>query len=748
MFKLFKILVPAAILFLSVFIFEVRNVNANILRGQPQWVFLEGNNIRSYIWDTGIFNQNPTINNSPGFEWPIGTDKFAIFTAGLTVAGYVNGELRMAANSYQGELGPGYISGGIPTTNSNFKIYKIVEWDNCQTNPDYANWGLMVPYGAPYIDINNNGQYDDCIDKPGIFNARQTIFIAMTDGFPGNHNPSEGFGGGTAPLNADLRLTAWCYNDPGLQDVQFIKWDIINQNSIKWDSTYFGIVSDPDLGDATDDFIGCDTLTNMSYCYNSDIQDGNGTGVSYGINPPATGIQFLRTPFSNSTEIGMTSFTRFTNPGTGGPVCEQDPANPIEAYHLLKGYKSDGTPWLNPETNPPVITKYCYPGDPDAGSGWTEFTGSIANCDGDTTGITQSNVGGDRRFIMGSGSRNLSINSGDTQTVIIAQHIARGSSNLNSTVLLRQQAEQIKYLYDNEFNFSVSGIVRYSDNNDPVDGGYVKAVKIDGNTGNVITLDSTHINPDGSYTLANVPPVETDIMAYPSSELEDFIPSYYPGSLRWEDAISITPDSNLAGINIGVTRITSTQSPEANSSISGIILSDSTSGNLKDAFVYLRTGNSYYKFDASNDSGFYNLTGVGTGTYEIFVNRLGFASDSHMVNISNPNSTYTIDFSLGQMYVNVTNNNTIIPSEFILFQNYPNPFNPTTKIKFNLPESAFLRLAVYDISGREIRLLVNGRLNRGEHTYIFDAGMLPSGIYFYSLITEKENITRKMVLLK
>lgn len=719
-----------------------------LYRGQPQWVFLDGNNIRSHIWDTGIFNQDPTTNNTPGFEWPKGSGKYAIFTAGLTVAAYVNGELRMAANSYSGELGPGYISGGVPTTNSSFKIYRINDWDNCQSNPDYANWGLMVPYGAPYIDLNHNGQYDDCIDKPGILFARQTVFAAMTDGFSENHDTSEGFGGGTAPMSADFRLTAWCYNVPGLEDIQFLKWNVINQNSVKWDSTHFGIISDPDLGDATDDYVGCDTNNGMGYCYNSDNDDGGGTGTTYGGSPPAVGFQFFQTPMLNSVQLGMTSFSYFTNPGSGGPICERDADTPFKAYNYLNGLKSDGTPWLNPEFNPPLKTKFCFPGNP-LGGGWNEAMGTIHNCGGDTTGTVQPNPGGDRRIILGSGSPQLTTNPGDTQTVIIGQHIDRGTNNLNSVTKLLQDAQVYKYLFDNDFNFSVSGTIRYSDNGNPVTGGYVKAVKIDGNTGHVMTMDSTVINPNGTYTLTKVPPTEVDIMAYPSSEIEDFVPTYYPGTTSWLTATSIIPDSNMTGIDISAIRTSTTAgSSSVKAFINGVVSADSIQNTLKDAIVYLKKNNNYYSFGISNDSGRYIMQPTETGSYTVYVDRLGFSSDSLMVNVENLNTTYEADFNLKQMYVGIINNNNILPEGYGLFQNYPNPFNPSTRIKFHLPDNEFVSLIIYDVTGRAMATLVSQKLSPGEYTYDFNAGSLPSGIYFYSLITENFKQTKKMVLIK
>lgn len=89
-----------------------------------------------------------------------------------------------------------------------------------------------------------------------------------------------------------------------------------------------------------------------------------------------------------------------------------------------------------------------------------------------------------------------------------------------------------------------------------------------------------------------------------------------------------------------------------------------------------------------------------------------------------------------------------IPEKFSLAQNYPNPFNPSTKINFNIPENTFAILAVYDAAGREVKKLVDQKLNAGKYSVEFNAGEISSGIYFYSLITEDFIQTKKMVLIK
>jgi hypothetical protein len=88
------------------------------------------------------------------------------------------------------------------------------------------------------------------------------------------------------------------------------------------------------------------------------------------------------------------------------------------------------------------------------------------------------------------------------------------------------------------------------------------------------------------------------------------------------------------------------------------------------------------------------------------------------------------------------------PLSFALQQNYPNPFNPSTNIKFSVPESGDIKLAVYNIVGEEIAVLVDGFTEAGFYNVTFDATSLPSGVYLYKLQSANSVETKKMMLLK
>lgn len=89
-----------------------------------------------------------------------------------------------------------------------------------------------------------------------------------------------------------------------------------------------------------------------------------------------------------------------------------------------------------------------------------------------------------------------------------------------------------------------------------------------------------------------------------------------------------------------------------------------------------------------------------------------------------------------------------IPSEYELKQNFPNPFNSETVISYSIPEECNVTLSIYDITGREISVLINEHMSAGNYGCRFNAGNLSGGMYFYKLSAGKFNDIKKMVFLK
>jgi len=89
-----------------------------------------------------------------------------------------------------------------------------------------------------------------------------------------------------------------------------------------------------------------------------------------------------------------------------------------------------------------------------------------------------------------------------------------------------------------------------------------------------------------------------------------------------------------------------------------------------------------------------------------------------------------------------------IPKQFVLYQNYPNPFNPTTTIMYDLVESGFVSLNIYDVLGREVKRIVNDIHVAGHYEITFEARNLPTGIYLCRLKFGRKTQVIKMLLIK
>jgi len=120
-------------------------------------------------------------------------------------------------------------------------------------------------------------------------------------------------------------------------------------------------------------------------------------------------------------------------------------------------------------------------------------------------------------------------------------------------------------------------------------------------------------------------------------------------------------------------------------------------------------------------------------------------------NLSAGNYTYRlkqVDFNGTFAYSDEVNVDVTALMQFELAQNFPNPFNPSTTIKFSIPQSSNVTLKIFNTLGQEVSTLINQNMESGVHTINFDASQLNSGIYFYRLDAGQFSEVRKMTLIK
>ena len=89
-----------------------------------------------------------------------------------------------------------------------------------------------------------------------------------------------------------------------------------------------------------------------------------------------------------------------------------------------------------------------------------------------------------------------------------------------------------------------------------------------------------------------------------------------------------------------------------------------------------------------------------------------------------------------------------VVSDYQLYNNFPNPFNPSTKIRFSIPQNSFIKLVVYDVFGQEVEVLIEKNMATGSYEVTFNASKLSSGFYIYSLISGNYVNSKKMLLVK
>lgn len=150
-----------------------------------------------------------------------------------------------------------------------------------------------------------------------------------------------------------------------------------------------------------------------------------------------------------------------------------------------------------------------------------------------------------------------------------------------------------------------------------------------------------------------------------------------------------------------------------------------------------------------------NMIANENGEVELFVEN-GLCTKIHYIRVVDSNC---IQYPCNHYFVPANTNYAEIDGDCIrdckpcsndtrLYQNYPNPFNPVTNIKFTLPNEGYVKLTVYDITGKEIVTLVDGITKAGFNSVDFDGSNLSSGFYFYKLETPEYNKIMKMVLTK
>jgi hypothetical protein len=152
-----------------------------------------------------------------------------------------------------------------------------------------------------------------------------------------------------------------------------------------------------------------------------------------------------------------------------------------------------------------------------------------------------------------------------------------------------------------------------------------------------------------------------------------------------------------------------------------------------------------------------NIEFDGEGTpdqYSINLQQGGVVFDYHPSGSSGATITATVEgVGTAVLYIEgvtgiAENEGHNVLQEFVLKNNYPNPFDQSTTIEYVLPENTHIKLAVYNVQGELLEILVDDQKSAGQYSVIWNADHYPAGVYFYIMGSEQSSITKKCMILK
>ncbi len=456
------------------------------------------------------WHHNPEITSTiihdvPKFEVPKGSGKRTIFAGNLWVGGKDNLDSVHVAGQLYNENGRDFWAGPVSNVydsayNSNWnRIWKIKKsdidyhlahcWEQNYVPPQsLIDWpgNRNTAQGQtavmfPFKDYGNDGIYNPYEGDYPIIKGDETVYFIFNDDRY-SHTESSGH-----KLGIEVHAMAYsfkCSSDSALWNTIFINYKIYNRSSTTYDSTFFGAFIDTDIGNAYDDYIGCDVDRSAMYGYNGKNIDDSGQYFTYGAHPPAQAVVFLAGPKMDNDGIdnpaglcdeGVTGvnfgngiidderygMTRFIPFGVGSMIVEypiycSDPYTGMEYYHYLKGLWRDGSYLEYGETGyghtgaygPPC--KFMFPGKSDFCHWGT--AGMLPNGVINWTEQIADYVPDDRRLFGSSGP--FTFKPGDMQELDLAFVFGRDYVDTNATAAITVMNQRIdsvrKYFRNNE----------------------------------------------------------------------------------------------------------------------------------------------------------------------------------------------------------------------------------------------------------------------------------------------------------
>jgi hypothetical protein len=404
---------------------------------------LDAGEFNLYLSNTGSFGFDVS-NGRAGLIYPRNSSKTILFAGGLWIGALVAGSPRVTVAEYSQEYDPGQILSGAPEDPSDpaLMVYKVsrflgdisdtarIERSPAELAMDprldpilHHSWSEYLlgasKRGAPVrlhrLPLTTTPEQEDSVDVLGPdVKGDQMTWCVFNDARPQSHTNEAGE---TAPLDVEVRRTIHTYRTPGiLGSTAFVEYRIFNRGSQVLTDLMASHWADPDIGAISDDLIGTDQALGMVYAYNGEANDpGFSSNPGYGTRPPALGIMVLGGQLNDGPSNLPVYSTNFYVNGT-------DPQSAVQSYNYMLGLTSSGGAVVDPVTS--QTTRFVYPGDPVAGTGWLDGTAS------------------DKRMMISTAPVTLA--PGDSLTLQFAIVAAQGFDRLTSVSLLKRYADFVR----------------------------------------------------------------------------------------------------------------------------------------------------------------------------------------------------------------------------------------------------------------------------------------------------------------
>jgi hypothetical protein len=423
-------------------------------KAQTAYEYLNQTNIKA------LFNADGQLfwdGKKANFEAPAGSGKNTISSAGVWIGGYDSlGTLHEAAQTYRESgsdfwPGPLKLSTGKTDTATSNQFNKV--WKVTKAQIDSFRAGLATPSAilnwpgngntakgyasklAPFVDLNGNGIYEPANGEYPDILGDVMLWWVYNDAVP-YHNKTQAI-----PMSVEIQASAYTYNCPGnpmLSNTIFIKYKVINRSSQTYSKTFLAQFADLDIGNIFDDYIGCDSVSNTFYGYNSTNFDKdtiiNGKGFTYnykgyGAMLPAQSVTFLKgINGDNGAEMPMSKFIYYNNEDN---TPQGNPKTKDEFYNLLSGHWLNGTSLTTGGNGYGGNTRanFAFPGLPGDHKTWNE--------------PGQGDIAGDRRGLGIFGPFTFKPGDSKEYTVAFGFHMSASGKTIESLGLMRDDVTQL-----------------------------------------------------------------------------------------------------------------------------------------------------------------------------------------------------------------------------------------------------------------------------------------------------------------